>query len=329
MMFTSRLFQQSRGQAATEFLIAAAFVLVPLFIIVPLMGKYIDIRHALVQQARYEAWEYTVWYGPDETIMSGSNSSHRVDQKKWQDTRNEAKNYFFTDPYTASYGIPDEQVINNPLWVDHHGQSLFVNNKAIISGTQEEASSPDPTMGIINTVLSGISWITKNYGELLHHIDSDAGEFDAIYTKGYYKTSPTVSVRSIGMVLPETGLDHYQNTSQAKPLILEAKASVLSNYWNSGSTDQAIHESKGLVFSGILEPVSKLFNKVLGFIQKGINFAEKFLPVNMKLPMMPKFGYVKEELVPYEHLDESDADGDKKDKHEVKNIHGLYYYKEK
>ncbi len=320
--------RNNRGQAATEFLIAAAFVLVPLFVIIPLIGKYIDIRHSLIQQARYEAWEYTVWYGPDESILSGGKESQRVDQKSWRDTRDEAKAYFFTDPHTASYGVPDSQITDNPIWVDHHGQSLFINSESKINGTQKEADSPDPTMGVVDTVLSGISWVTTNYGSLLHYIDKDAGEFDAIYTKGYYKTSPTVSVRSVGMVLPETGLDHEQDNSLQQPLVLQSKAAVLSNYWNAGSKDQAVHEAKGLVFSGILEPVSKLFNGVLGFIQQGINFAEKFLPVDMKLPMMPEFGYVKEDLIPYEHLDESDADGDKKNKHEVKKIGGLYYYQE-
>lgn len=317
-----------QGQAATEFLIAAAFVLVPLFIIVPLLGKYMDIRHSLIQQARYEAWEYTVWYGPDETILSGGEESQRVGQKSWRDTRDEAKKYFFTDPHLASYGIPDYLTPKNTIWVDHHGQSLFISNEAKINGSQKEADSPDPTMGVIDTVLSGISWVTSNYGSLLHYIDKDAGEFDAIYTKGYYQTSPTVAVRSLDMVLPETGLTHKQNNSLQQPLIFQGKAAVLSNYWNAGSREQAVHEAKGLVFSGILEPVSQLFNGVLGFIQKGINFAEKFLPVNIKLPMMPKFGYVKEDLIPYEHLDESDADGDKKEKHQVKNIDGLYYYEE-
>lgn len=317
-----------QGQAATEFLIAAAFVLVPLFIIVPLLGKYLDIRHSLIQQARYEAWEYTVWYGPDETILSGGEESRRVGQKSWRDTRDEAKKYFFTDPHLASYGIPDSLTVENTIWVDHHGQSLFISNEAKINGSQKEADSPDPTMGVIDTVLSGISWVTSNYGSLLHYIDKDAGEFDAIYTKGYYQTSPTVAVRSLDMVLPETGLSHTQGNGLQQPLVFQAKAAVLSNYWNAGSRDQAVHEAKGLVFSGILEPVSNLFNGVLGFIQKGINFAEKFLPVNIKLPMMPKFGYVKEDLIPYEHLDESDADGDKKEKHKVKNIDGLYYYEE-
>jgi hypothetical protein len=45
-----------RGQAMTEVLIAATFILVPLFLIVPAFGKFIDMRHATIQAARYQAW---------------------------------------------------------------------------------------------------------------------------------------------------------------------------------------------------------------------------------------------------------------------------------
>src|SRR5690606_24618203 len=54
--------RKMRGQAMTEFVVSAAFVLVPLFIIIPILGKYVDMKHMAVQAARYEAWEYTVNY---------------------------------------------------------------------------------------------------------------------------------------------------------------------------------------------------------------------------------------------------------------------------
>ena len=47
----------------TETLITASTILVPLLLLIPLFGKYIDIKHSAIQAARYEAWEYTVWYG--------------------------------------------------------------------------------------------------------------------------------------------------------------------------------------------------------------------------------------------------------------------------
>ena len=65
-----------RGQAMTEFTIAATYVLVPLFVFVPLLGKYIDFKHASIQNARYQAWEYTVWYDDidERDILDNFNS---------------------------------------------------------------------------------------------------------------------------------------------------------------------------------------------------------------------------------------------------------------
>jgi len=53
---------KQRGQAMTEMLVASAFVVIPLFLIIPIAGKYIDMKHAAVDSARYTAWERTVYF---------------------------------------------------------------------------------------------------------------------------------------------------------------------------------------------------------------------------------------------------------------------------
>ena len=58
------------GQAMTEFQICAAYVLIPLFLMVPLLAKYIDIKHATISAARYQAWEYTAWYNGDSALQN-------------------------------------------------------------------------------------------------------------------------------------------------------------------------------------------------------------------------------------------------------------------
>ena len=58
----------------TEFLICASFALVPLFFGISLLGKYIDIKQTAIQAARYEAWEYTVWFADDNEPMTGFDS---------------------------------------------------------------------------------------------------------------------------------------------------------------------------------------------------------------------------------------------------------------
>lgn len=330
-MNTVRLTPDS-GQAATEFIIAAVFVLVPLFLIIPLIGKYIDIRHSLVQQARYEAWEYTVWFGPDEKIMHSPDYSDKdnwTGRKSWQVTRQEAQNFFFNDPSDLSYGTQAGFRKPNPLWVDHRGDSLFKKTLPEISGTQKEEATPDPTSGVFNTVLKSINWVTSVYGDLISTFDQDGGTFDAIYTNGFYSSHPTVNVRSVDMVLPTFDLATYENNKSSKYLTMEAQGAVISNYWNSGSTAQVINESKGLVFSGILAPVGDLINGFIKILNKVFNAVNKVLPVKVVIPSLPQFGYVKKGLIPYEHLDESDDDGDKPDKHTLEKVEGtgLYYYK--
>ncbi len=54
--------KHSTGQAMTEFVVAATFVLVPMLLIYPLLGKYIDMKHSTVEDLRYIALERTVLY---------------------------------------------------------------------------------------------------------------------------------------------------------------------------------------------------------------------------------------------------------------------------
>jgi hypothetical protein len=95
------------GQAATECVILAALVLVPLFLIIPLLGKYIDIKQAAIKQARFEAWEYTAWFDHDEPLMQGTSSDQRTGRRDFNETRARGNTLFFSDPAAAAYGSTD------------------------------------------------------------------------------------------------------------------------------------------------------------------------------------------------------------------------------
>ena len=86
----------------TEFVIAATYVLIPLFVFIPLFAKYIDFKHAAIQAARYQAWEYTVWYDDagDRDILDNFNSGHsgfRIPEKPLAVTRDESKVRLMSD----------------------------------------------------------------------------------------------------------------------------------------------------------------------------------------------------------------------------------------
>lgn len=315
----NKLFRcNENGQAATEFIIAAVFILVPLFLIIPLLGKYIDIRHAAIQQARYEAWEYTVWAGPKEKILDGIKEEQSAGRKKFDDTRNEGLGYFFGDLQSSTYGTPGNTFTLNPLWRDHRGRSLFPGTAgAIQSGDIKEQKTPDPTAGIFDFVLKLLSDIIALYGDLLHLVGVKA-KFDAIYTNGYFTSIVNVKVNSIDDILPRYSLSDVKSDIAKHPLEFKAKAAVLTNGWNAGSSENAITESRGLVFTALLKPVSDTVNTIIYGINKFLSWIPLF---QIKLPGMPDFGYVQDDLVPFEHLEEN--------KKELKEKYGLYYYKEK
>ena len=321
-----------RGQAATEFIIASVFLLVPLFLIIPLLGKYIDIRHAAIQQARFEAWEYTVWDGPAEGDFiagkKGINSGEIAGIKDFTepdkrrailDTRHQGLNYFFSDPTAASYGTRGAKFQLNPLWVDHHGDSLFVNQTEILSGYITEGLTPDGLKGILSTIFEIINDVLGFIGEIMSFIGGD-GKFDAMYMRGYYTSNVNVQLRSIDDILPQYSLTGSENKS-AGPLEMTAKAAVLTNGWNAGSRDNATAESRGLVVTAFLRPVSKTVNSIIGPINDFFNWFKKIRIVKItppQLPGVPDFGYVEDDLLPFEHLDPNSK--------ELKSDSGLYDY---
>lgn len=309
------LWRQQRGQAATEFIIVAAFVLVPLFLIVPLLGKYIDIKHAAIQHARFGAWEYTVWNGDNEKVMSGIKDSQSAGVRKFVKTEERGRKYFFGDRTAPDYGTHLAGSGIDPLWTDHRGTALL--RTSSISGEIKENNTPVPfgKIGeITQTLFQFLGDVISYFGKLLRLLGTDA-EFDAINTKGYYTSEVKVEVRSLGQILPRDPAPDDQGQRASHPLTFSAKAAVQSNNWNSGSRENATSESRGLVVTSLLSPISSPINKVLG----GLNDLVGKIPLlRIKAPGMPEFGYVKDDLIPYEHIE-----GNKK---KLQKKQGLYSY---
>jgi hypothetical protein len=304
-----------QGQAATEFIIASVFLLIPLFLIVPLLGKYIDIKHAAISEARFEAWEYTVWNGPRERVMNDIKSNQSAGTAQYSDTRARGLLYFFSDPANPTYGKTSMKFRDNPVWRDHRGDSLFTEpDKIITGGTIREHKTPDGLKGILDFIFDLFNDVTTLFGDIMEFVHVDA-KFDAIYTKGYLTSDVSVKVRSIDDILPRYSLADIKTETALIPLQLSAKASVLTNNWNSGSTENASAETRGLVFTAALKPVSDTVNGLIS----GLNSTLSHIPLlEIQLPSLPDFGYVKDDLVPYEYIE-----GNTK---KLKDQSGLYYY---
>lgn len=269
------------GQAATEFLIAAVFLVVPLFLIIPLLGKYIDLKHAAIGQARYSAWEYTVWNANDTGLLFGN-------------------------PHDKNFGIPGAKVELNPLWRDHRGTPLLQLDQNSVS--IKDGFTPPP-LGLIGKTFEGLIEFLGDVfgliGNLLHKMHVNAG-FD-VFSKdirGYYTSDVNLQVRPLDQIIPRSTL---QGTSQEqgeglsnndKYLIFRAKAAVLTGNWNASSPKNADTESKGLVITSLLSPLTSRVNDLIRPINKGLSHIPGF---DIKLPGVPEFGDDKG-IIPYEHL---------------------------
>lgn len=163
-----------RGQAMTEFVIAATFVLIPLFVFVPMLGKYIDVKHAAIQNARYQAWEYTVWYDDidERGILDNFNtgvSSFRIPEKTMATTRAEGRVRTMS---TVGTYLPDNPTSDpaqirtlrstdafttyraNTLWRDHRGLPIFTGG---ININVSETDDDTPTITIFGVDVG--SWL--------------------------------------------------------------------------------------------------------------------------------------------------------------------------
>ena len=250
---------RSAGQAMTELLIAATFVLVPLFLLIPLLGKYIDIRHATVQAARYEAWEYTVWFngaGGGQKDDRPDGYSNSLPMKTVDQTERESMRRFFSDtslPLNADDKLGWTSVNRNPLWTDHRGQPLWDGSLDPDTTTQRNEPTPDLTGGVMSTIIGIIDTIFEALASALSLI-GDVG-FTAIDKDGYSISSVAAVVK-----VPD-GLIDFANMTQGGVdtsvthfnLTFRSQAAVLTDSWNAGGLEHTTNQAGGLVPTKILD----------------------------------------------------------------------------
>jgi len=260
------------GQAMTEMVVLCAFVLIPLLLLIPLLGKYIDIQHAAIQAARYEAWEYTVWYGSGGERPSGYTGSQPV--KSPQRTQRESRRRFFSRTDLPVNSTADAAGYNpvdqNALWSTHRqGERLWAgvvpNNTAPVSSTD----TPDLTAGIMNFLLDMIDTVFGAIADFIDTIGSFTGagasnvDFDVINTDGYARSQVVVPVAA-----PEGLIDLPAIPGQAAidnaagQLVLREQAAVLTDAWNAGGIGHVQDRSGGIIPTRLLQ---ELLDTIPGF----------------------------------------------------------------
>ncbi len=267
--------KRMRGQAMTEVAIVAAWVLVPLFLIVPAFGKFIDMKHTAIQAARYQAWEYTVWYaedcertpfdfgtgGPEECPMSGFDITGEIQPfKPRADTKAESTLRFFGSPdgtpiaAVAPGGLPP--VPTNNLWYDHTGAQMYSD----IVGGGDPVSSKNPAgipviSTILDFVLGAVEFIFGAFGAVLGFLGSDAG-FDAINTDGLATGQVSITMNSMPI---RTLMSNRKDDGPLMPeLTFTSNAAVLTDGWNAGGREHTYNQASGMIVTSGLKALQDL-----------------------------------------------------------------------
>lgn len=244
----------------TETLVTAATILVPLLLLIPLLGKYIDIKHASIQAARYEAWEYTVWYGDNSELpggfVDGGGTTLAQPVKSPATIQKESRWRFFSDPsdeilptYNSNWGKGD----HNPLWDDHRGNSLVESDNDADPPRSQEPT-PDYSLGILNTLLDILDAVFEAMAWAMDLADRDVG-FTMINTDGRAESNVVMPVTApVGLIdfptLRDTaGVD---DSTAALNIDYTAEAAVLTDGWNAGGLGHSINQTGGLVPTKIL-----------------------------------------------------------------------------
>jgi hypothetical protein len=256
---------RAAGQAATEFLITATFVLVPLLLLIPLLGRYIDIQHTAIQAARYEAWEYTVWYGDSSDMPSGFSGDQPL--KAPDATQRESRARFFgrtdrpIDSANDDAGInPANAAERNPHWVDHRKQPLWTGTIVNNTEPQNSEATPDLTGGVMNFLLDVIDTVAGAIGWFLDAVAGLFGgaspvEFDVINTAGYAKSDVRIPVQTPpGLVDVRTIHDEAGGDTDVLigELTFRAEAGVLTDAWNAGGVKHVQDRSGGIILTRML-----------------------------------------------------------------------------
>ncbi len=277
-LFKPGLKKQS-GQAMTEMLVASAFVVVPLFLIIPTVGKYIDMKHAAVDSARYTAWERTVHFnsatlGNQPSGFDGFASGN-FPIKSDETLAKEAQLRIFTDAETP---IQSSTNVGRNLWTYYDGSPIYSPGLTERPGINSNQNTPDKTFGIARTAVSIVGDVVSFITGI---IPFSSSQFDAINMRGGTATSMAMSVEETPQFLTVLG----DNSGNRTPLIdiganfkMHAKAGVLSQTWSAGGGEHLQSQAQALAPTKL---IGDLFNS---FSLPGIGSGQNVIALALLTP---------------------------------------------
>ena len=278
----------------TEFVVSAAFVAVPLFLIVPTMAKFVDMKLANVQAARYTVWEYTSHYesGSDQPL-GFRVSNYQMPTKDHDTVVKEAKRrlYSKTDlpiiTGDSSWTIGD----GNGLWRYHTGDPMYRGDS---QGRISHESTPAGP-GIIGDLMEGgmdiLEFTLDLMATILDWLGINAG-FNAVNTKGMYRSTMSMGVEAVPGYSAldrdnRTSLFTTRNDSRPFTLNCESKAGLLTGNWGAGGKAHTVYQVGGLVPTVVIDkilndplPIQDIISVLFLSPELGPNYLKFGHPVN-------------------------------------------------
>jgi hypothetical protein len=206
--------RRQRGQAMVEFVIGATLFLIPVFLIVPLLGKYADMRSSVIQAARYNAWERTVWYG-------GASST----DGDWSQAQDKSE--------ATIKGEMAAKFLTNELWFDRSGAAMMAGySNSILNG-----ESPGTANDLLSFAVTVANIIPPHF---------------TLEMNGRYTGEATVTTASITPIGQVTGQPAGLQTWESLNLTITDKNVIVANGWGAGGSDHVTKQTKGLTPTSML-----------------------------------------------------------------------------
>ena len=274
--------RKDAGQAMVEFLIAATTVLIPLFLIVPILGKFMDMKSASIQAARYAAWERTVWFNNSDWAAAPKTDAQIQNEVQWR---------FFSDTATVKFQEGDMGANGwgngvKPLWKDRAGNPMLYNYNSDV--TQASARSDSP--GLANYVFGYVFDAVKTVGNVLGA--AFVLDMTSLYTSTV--TARVQQTRKIEQVLGAP-LSDTETFKSVTPVFAE-KNVLIANGWSANGAAQVKKQTEGLTPTSFLQrsPVGDILTVIqyLAYV-----FAPELAPDHLKLG-----GVIQPDIVPDDRL---------------------------
>ena len=213
------------GQALSEFLVVATFLLIPLLLLIPVVASLISQRQDVELAARYAAWERTVWNreapsgrGGAQTVKSDAQIAREIDAR-----------VFSADRTPITSDGPDALALDSFSHLPH-GASLLRDRRSqagpLPSYAAQESSESDPSgiAGLGSDAVTAMGSFTR---------------FD-LNRRGQFDATVSVDVVDLTALFGARGVE-------LDTLRLTRRNRLLAEAWTGGAKRDVEHLVSGLL----------------------------------------------------------------------------------